>query len=230
LEFARRKDIDKFVQISTDEVYGEARDGYSFKESDSLNPANPYSSTKAAADLLVNSYFKTYGVNATVTRCTNNFGPHQFPEKLIPRTTIRIFLGLPVLLYGRGNQIRDWLYVLDHVKAIEIVMRKGKAGQVYNISASNLYPNHEIVQRISSIVNEKSGRSASVEFIDDRPGHDFRYSLDSTKIRSELGWKPESDFDSTLKKTVEWYLDNKDWWQNLVNPFVSDPSPWKSTN
>jgi dTDP-glucose 4,6-dehydratase len=227
LDYARRKDISKFIQISTDEVYGEAMNNYSFKEGDVLNPSNPYSSTKAAADLLVNSYVRTYGLKATITRCTNNFGPNQYPEKLIPRTIIRILLGLPVSLYGNGSQIRDWLFVLDHVKAIDTVLRKGQPGQVYNISASNLLPNIEIVKRIASIMNEKFGKSTTIEFIEDRPGHDQRYSLDSTKIRSELEWKPEINFDDALESTILWYSNNRKWWQNLVYPFVMDPYPWK---
>lgn len=227
LDYARRKDVKRYIQVSTDEVYGEAYDNYSFGEDDSLNPSNPYASTKAAADLLVNTYFKTYGLQTSITRCTNNFGPHQFPEKLIPRTILRILLDLDVLIYGSGNQVRDWLYVLDHVKAIDTVTRKGHPGQIYNISASNSMTNIDLVHRISSLVKVKTGKLSRIKFIEDRPGHDYRYSLESTKIRTELGWRPETDFDSSLEETVEWYLNNEEWWIDLVDPYVTDSHPWK---
>jgi dTDP-glucose 4,6-dehydratase len=228
LEYARHRDIDKFIQISTDEVYGEALNDYSFNERDALNPSSPYSSSKAAADLLVMSYFRTYGIDTVVTRCTNNFGPNQFPEKLVPRAVLRAVLGLPILLYGSGNQTRDWLYVNDHIRAIETVMSKGRPGQIYNISASNHLSNLELAHKILLMVKEQSGKSTTIELIQDRPGHDHRYSLDSTKIRSELGWRPETDLDIALRDTVKWYLDNREWWQNLIHPFVVDSKPWNS--
>lgn len=227
LEYARKRDVKRYIQVSTDEVYGEALGGHSFTELDILNPGNPYSSTKAAGDLLVNSYFRTYGLNVSITRCTNNFGSHQFPEKLIPRTILRIMLDLPVTIYGGGSQVRDWLYVLDHVKAIDMVMREGRHGQVYNISASNPMKNLDLIERIFSIVEEKIGKHAKINFVTDRPGHDYRYSLDSTKIRTELTWKPESDFYYSLEKTVDWYLNNSSWWKDFVDPYVIDPLPWK---
>jgi dTDP-glucose 4,6-dehydratase len=228
LEYARHSNIDRFIQVSTDEVYGEARDNYSFKETDSLNPSNPYSSTKAAADLLVNSYYRTYGISTVITRCTNNFGPHQFPEKLIPKTIIRILLDLPILLYGSGIQIRDWLYVLDHVRAIDTLMAEGQSGHIYNISASNPLSNIELVKKLSTIVKERCGKVATIKFVEDRPGHDYRYSLDSTKIRSEFGWNPETNFDDGLRKTVDWYLRNKNWWENLIHPFITENQPWRA--
>jgi dTDP-glucose 4,6-dehydratase len=222
LEYIRKRDIKRYVQVSTDEVYGESQIGHSFRESDRLYPSNPYSSTKAAADLLVTSYARTYGINASITRCTNNFGSHQFPEKLIPRTIIRILINQPVLLYGDGRQVRDWLYVSDHVRAIELVMRKGKAGQIYNISASNYLANIDLVQKLSGILERKAGKAAKITFIKDRPGHDYRYSLDSDKIRDELGWEPEANFEIALQETVDWYLNNTEWWKDLVNPYVRD--------
>lgn len=227
LEYSRARDIERYIQVSTDEVYGEANSNYSYKENDRLSPSNPYSSTKAAADLLVNSYFKTYGLRTSITRCTNNFGPNQLPEKLIPRTILRILHGLDVLIYGRGDQVRDWIYVSDHVKAIDIVTRKGLSGETYNISASNPMRNIDLVKRISSLVEAKSRKTARIKFTQDRPGHDYRYSLDSTKIRTELGWRPETNFQQTLEETVDWYLDNNAWWRNLVDPYVTNPYPWK---
>jgi dTDP-glucose 4,6-dehydratase len=230
LEYSRSRDVEKYIQVSTDEVYGEAGNNYSFKEDDNLNPSNPYSSTKAAADLLVSSYFKTYGLRTAITRCTNNFGSHQFPEKLIPRTIIKILHGLDVLIYGSGDQVRDWIYVLDHVKAIDIVTRKGLPGETYNISASNPMRNLDLVKRISSLVEAKTAKSARIKSVEDRPGHDYRYSLDSTKINTELGWKPETKFESSLEETVDWYLDNEAWWHDFVDPYVTNPHPWKSGN
>jgi dTDP-glucose 4,6-dehydratase len=227
LEYARKKDVTRYIQVSTDEVYGEALGDQSFTELDTLKPGNPYSSTKAAADLLVQSYFRTYGLNVSITRCTNNFGSHQFPEKLIPRTILRMMLDLPMTIYGSGRQVRDWLNVLDHVKAIDMVMREGKRGQVYNISASNPMTNLDLTERVISVVEEKTGKHAKVNFVVDRPGHDYRYSLDSTKIRTELNWKPESDFSNSLEKTVDWYLNNSTWWKSFVDPYVTDPLPWK---
>jgi dTDP-glucose 4,6-dehydratase len=230
LEFSRKSDVTKYIQISTDEVYGEIKDqSRSFTELDNITPGNPYSSTKAAADLMVMAYFKTYGIRTLVTRCTNNFGPKQFPEKLIPRSIIRTLIDLPVLLYGDGMQIRDWLCVTDHVKAIDIVMRKGEAGQIYNISAANHMTNKDLVNRISSFLKEKTGKAASIKLTDDRPGHDYRYSLDSTKITNKLGWKPETDFQKALEQTVLWYVNNKDWWNDLIDPFVTGKHPWQSS-
>jgi dTDP-glucose 4,6-dehydratase len=216
LEYARKNDVQKFIQVSTDEVYGECPPGYSFNESDRLNPSNPYSASKAAADLLIGSYCKTYSLNACITRCTNNFGPNQFPEKLIPKTIVRILEGLPVALYGSGEQERDWLYVEDHVDAIYKVMHKGRTNETYNISALNLISNKVLVQRIGEIVQMFTGKSTTVSFVGDRPGHDKRYSLDSTKIRKELQWKPRIDFQQALTSTVKWYIENKHRWASLA--------------
>jgi dTDP-glucose 4,6-dehydratase len=226
LEYARKNDIRKFVQISTDEVYGAAYRDYSFKEADPVIPSNPYSASKAAADILAKSYFRTYGLNVLITRCSNNFGPNQFPEKLIPRTIIRALLGYAVVLYGNGQQVRDWIYVTNHVDAILEIIQKGVRGEIYNISSSNLLTNLEMVNKVSKIIGNHTGRRTMVKFGNDRPGHDNRYSLDSTKIRKEVGWIPKVEFDEGLSRTVLWYVKNESWWRPLIdNMFVMD-EPW----
>jgi dTDP-glucose 4,6-dehydratase len=214
----------RFIQISTDEVYGSARESVSFSEGDVLNPSSPYSATKAAADMLVRAYYVSYGIDAAITRCTNNFGPYQFPEKLIPKTIIRSVLNLSVPVYGSGNQVRDWLYVLDHCEAIRLVMEKGKAGEIYNISAGAEFGNIEIVK---TILNTLGKPKELITHVDDRPGHDDRYRLDSSKIRSELGWKPKCEFRKALEGTVDWYVKNEWWWKSLATDRVIHPTPWK---
>ncbi len=222
LEITRDFGIESFLQVSTDEVYGSAN-GVSFRETDALNPSSPYSSSKASADLIVKSYVTTYGVNAKITRCTNNYGPYQFPEKLIPKTIIRTLMGLKIPIYGKGDQIRDWLYVLDHCSAIDLVLNKGKKGEIYNISAGEEKKNIEVVEKILELL----GRTQSlIEFVEDRPGHDVRYSLDSTKIKS-LGWKPKVSFSEGIKYTVEWYKENESWWKPLIDDKVLSKTPWK---
>lgn len=213
----------KFVQIGTDEAYGEISKG-SFVESDSLSPASPYAATKAAADLLCQSYFKTYGLDVVITRCTNNYGPYQFPEKLIPKTIIRSRLGLKVPIYGNGQNIRDWIYVSDHCRAIEVVLLNGKSGEVYNISGGNEYSNLQLVSMILELVNKPR---ELIEFVEDRPAHDARYSLNCDKIRRELGWRQQSDFGKSLAYTISWYLENEKWWRPIANTPVLHPTPWK---
>jgi dTDP-glucose 4,6-dehydratase len=213
----------KFLQVSTDEVYGEALEG-SFTENNAPKPSNPYSASKAAADMFVLSYFKTYGLNVSITRCTNNFGPYQIPEKLIPKTIIRALRDLPIPVYGTGQNIRDWIYVQDHCEAIVSVIEKGKAGEVYNVSAGNEVPNIEIVKKIIAQLNKPE---SLITFVEDRPGHDTRYSLDSSKIQSSLGWKPKSSFEETLKTTVDWYLKNEHWWTPFATEVILHPTPWK---
>ena len=222
LEQVRRSKGVKFVHISTDEVYGEIAKG-SFKESDPLNPSSPYSASKAAADTLVLSYCETYGLDALVTRCTNNFGPYQHPEKFIPKTIIRALLNLSVPIYGTGKNIRDWIYVLDHCEAVDLLVRKGKRGEVYNISAGSELRNLEVVKQILASMGKDEGR---ITFVKDRPGHDFRYSLDSTKIR-KLGWKPRHSFRAALEQTIEWYTQNKWWWKPIATRKVLHPTPWE---
>ncbi len=201
----------RMVHISTDEVYGDILEG-SFSEDATLRPSNPYSASKVSQDAFVLAYSRTYGLNISITRCTNNYGPYQLPEKLIPKTIIRSLKDMKIPIYGNGEQVRDWLYVEDHCKAIEIVSKLGKKGEIYNVSAGNERKNIEVVKKILRIMNKPEDL---IEFVEDRPGHDVRYSLDSTKLRN-LGWKPETSFEEGLERTVKWYIENKSWWKNLV--------------
>ena len=220
---AAKKYESLFIHVSTDEIYGDATNQDSFNEKSILKPSNPYSASKAAADHLVSSYTRTYGVKCVITRCTNNFGPFQFPEKLIPKTIIRAEKNLNVPLYGDGNQIRSWIYVLDHVSAIESLITKGDPGEAYNITSWNEISNKTIVGKILSIMGKSNDL---IEYVGDRPGHDKRYSIDSSKIQNEIGWKPSYDFDSAIKQTVDWYLKNKDWWEPLADEKMLHPQPW----
>ena len=213
----------KLLQVSTDEVYGEALEG-SFTEVTPPKPSNPYSASKAAADMFVLSYHRTFGLKASITRCTNNFGPHQLPEKLIPKTVIRALKDLPIPIYGKGTNIRDWIYVEDHCEAVCTVLEKGNAGEIYNVSAGNEVTNLEIVKKILAQLNKPE---TLISFVEDRPGHDVRYSLDSSKIRTELGWKPKFSFEESLKSTVQWYLDNEHSWSPFATDLILHPKPWK---
>ena len=213
----------QLIHVSTDEVYGDAHGKSSFDENSQINPSNPYAATKAAADHLVASYYRTYGINCITTRCTNNFGPNQFPEKLIPKAIIRSIKGLKVPLYGDGQQIRSWIFVYDHVQAIENLITKGIPGQVYNITAYEEITNKTIVEKILQILGKSND---SIEYVPDRPGHDKRYSIDCSKIEKEIGWKPRFTFDAALKDTVNWYLKNQDWWEPLVDETTLHPQPW----
>jgi len=213
----------RHIQISTDETYGDITQGF-FKEEDRLKPSNLYSATKAAADMLCQAYQRTYGLDIIVTRCTNNFGPHQFPEKLIPKTIIRAQKNLHIPVYGTGENLRDWIYVLDHCEAIDLILRKGRSGEIYNISSGNEFSTISMVKKILDILNKPE---ELITFVEDRPGHDVRYSLDSSKIRKELGWKPKHNFEEALEKTVEWYLENDWWWRPMVNEETLHPTPWK---
>ena len=220
---AAKKHETLFVHISTDEIYGDAANQDSFNEKSILKPSNPYSASKAAADHLVSSYVRTYGTKCIITRCTNNFGPFQFPEKLIPKTIIRAQKNLKVPLYGDGNQIRSWIYVLDHVSAIDSLITKGELGEIYNITSWNEISNRTIVEKILGLMEKPN---AMIEYVGDRPGHDKRYSIDSSKIQNEIGWKPAYDFDNAIKQTVDWYLKNKDWWEPLADEKMLHPQPW----
>ena len=213
----------RLLQVSTDEVYGEALEG-SFTENDPPKPSNPYSASKAAADMFVLSYYKTYGLNVSITRCTNNFGPYQLPEKLIPKTVIRALRDLPIPIYGSGMNIRDWIYVQDHCSAIEAVLEKGNPGEIYNVSAGNEVTNIDIVKKIISILNKPE---SLITFVEDRPGHDTRYSLDSCKLRKTLGWQSKCDFKQSLESTVKWYLENEHWWTPFATEVILHPTPWK---
>ena len=223
LEIERRlgKKI-RHIQISTDETYGSTV-GDSFTEGDPLNPTNPYSATKAAADLLCQVYHTTYGLDTVVTRCTNNFGPSQFPEKLIPKTIIRALNNKTIPIYGTGKNVRDWIYVQDHCEAIQFVLKKGVPGEVYNISSGNEKTNLEIVTKILEILGKPP---SLVRFVEDRPGHDIRYSLNSDKLRSK-GWAPSHKFEDSLRETVEWYVTNEDWWRPIATPEILEETPWK---
>jgi len=213
----------RIIQVSTDEVYSDILIG-SYKEEDRLKPSSPYSASKAAADMLCLAYHRTYNLDIVITRCTNNFGPYQFPEKLIPKTIIRASLGMKIPIYGSGKNIRDWIYVLDHCEALEIILEKGRAGEIYNISSGNEEDNLTLVKKILKIMGKNEDL---IEFVEDRPGHDVRYSLDSSKIRRELQWKPKYTLEDALKKTVEWYLANESWWRPLINEQIIHPEPWK---
>jgi len=213
-----------FIHVSTDELYGDAADNQtSFNEKSILKPSNPYAATKAAADHLVGSYTRTYDVKSIITRCTNNFGPYQFPEKLIPKTIIRAYKNLKIPLYGDGNQIRSWIYVLDHVSAIDLLITKGKQGEIYNITAWNEISNKTIVEKILNIMNKSNDL---IEYVNDRPGHDKRYSIDSSKIQNEVNWKPKYNFESALEETVNWYLENQNWWMPMADEKTLHPEPW----
>jgi dTDP-glucose 4,6-dehydratase len=226
LEFCRLHDVGLFVQISTDEVYGDATGGKQFHEDSPLEPNSPYSASKAAADLLTRAYNKTYGLRTVITRCSNNFGPNQFPEKLIPKAIIRTLKGLPIPIYGDGRQIREWIYVNDHIDALLEVITNGKAGDVYNITSSNEFSNIEIVSKIGHILqNSNAAAQGKIEYVQDRPAHDRRYSLDSSKIRKELGWKPAYPFDFALERTIKWYINNDWWWTPLSTNRVSKLNP-----
>ena len=214
----------RMIQISTDEVFGSLSNETATEES-KFNPSSPYAATKAAAELLINSYFTTFNSDVIITRCTNNYGPRQFAEKLVPKTIILAYHNKKIPIYGNGKNIRDWIYVDDHCDAVLSALHHGKSGESYNISANNEIDNITIVRKILEIMNKPENL---IEFVEDRPGHDLRYSLDSTKISDQLGWKVKSSFEEGLEKTVQWYLDNPELLNNVSS--VLDPTPWKGTN
>ncbi len=214
LEASRRYEVEKYLQVSTDEVYGSLGKEGLFTEETPLSPNSPYSSSKAGADMMALAFYHTYGLPVVVTRCSNNYGPLQFPEKLIPLMIINAMNNKKLPVYGDGMNIRDWIYVLDHNKAIEMVLEKGKVGEVYNIGASNEMPNIEIVKLILKKLNKDE---ELIVYVKDRLGHDRRYAIDSTKIQNELGWSPKYDFANAIEKTVNWYLENKNWWEKIIS-------------
>ncbi len=214
LEVARKHKIMKFVHISTDEVYGSLGEKGLFSETSSLAPNSPYSASKASSDLLVRAYHETYGLPVNITRCSNNYGRYQFPEKLIPLMIINALEDKPLPVYGDGLNVRDWLHVEDHCAGIELVLRKGKDGEIYNIGGNNERKNIEIVKLILNALGKSEDL---IRFVDDRLGHDRRYAIDATKLRTELGWEPQYTFDAGIKQTIQWYLDNKDWWTRVRN-------------
>lgn len=212
LDAAKEYDINKYLQISTDEVYGSlGKTGY-FGENTSLAPNSPYSASKAGADLMVRAYNKTFDLPVNITRCSNNYGPYQFPEKLIPLMISNALEDKSLPVYGDGLNVRDWLHVYDHCTAIDLVLHKGKIGEVYNIGGNNEKKNIEIVK----LILENLGKSESlIEYVKDRPGHDRRYAIDSTKIQEKLGWKPKYTFETGIAETIKWYLENKEWWKRI---------------
>lgn len=220
LEPSRQKAF-RFHHVSTDEVYGSLGPDGAFTEQTPYAPNSPYAASKAAADQLVRAWHKTYGLPTLISNCSNNYGPCQFPEKLIPLTIINALEGRSLPVYGKGENVRDWLYVEDHVAALELILRKAPPGEYYNIGGNAELTNIDVVRSICSIMDEllpaqTSGpRSELIRFVEDRPGHDFRYAMDISKIRGELGWRPRERFESGLRKTIQWYLDNPDWWQRI---------------
>ena len=212
LDVAKDNNIKKYVQISTDEVYGTLGETGYFTEETPLAPNSPYSASKAGGDLLVRAYHETYGLNVNITRCSNNYGPYHFPEKLIPLMITNALEGKELPIYGDGQNIRDWLHVKDHCAAIDLVIHKGRPGEVYNIGGHNERTNNEIVH----LIVEKLGVSKDlIKYVADRPGHDRRYAIDPTKIMTELGWKPQYTFEKGIVETIQWYIDNQEWWKNI---------------
>ena len=217
LDASRKYGNIRYHQVSTDEVYGDLpldRPDLFFTEETPIHTSSPYSASKASADLLVTAYHRTYGLPVTISRCSNNYGPYHFPEKLIPLMIANALNDKPLPVYGDGKNVRDWLYVEDHCKAIDMILESGKIGEVYNIGGHNEKTNLEVVKTVLSILGKSEDL---ITYVKDRPGHDMRYAIDPTKIKNELGWYPETTFEEGIKKTVEWYLSNKEWWENIIN-------------
>lgn len=217
MDACRTYGIQRFHQVSTDEVYGDLpldRPDLFFTEETPIHTSSPYSSSKASADLLVLAYYRTYGLPVTISRCSNNYGPYHFPEKLIPLMITNALGNKQLPVYGKGENIRDWLYVEDHCEAIDLIVRKGRVGEVYNIGGHNERTNLSVVKKILSILGKDE---SLIEYVTDRPGHDLRYAIDPTKIHNELGWLPKTSFEEGIKKTVQWYIDNKEWWQHVLS-------------
>ncbi|NQX66707.1 dTDP-glucose 4,6-dehydratase [Paenibacillus alba] len=212
LEAARKHAVKKFVHVSTDEVYGSLGETGLFTEETPLAPNSPYSASKAGSDLLVRAYHETFGLPINITRCSNNYGPYQFPEKLIPLMIANALNDKSLPVYGDGLNIRDWLYVEDHCSAIDLVLHKGVDGEVYNIGGNNERTNIQIIQ---TILRELNKPESLMQFVKDRPGHDRRYGIDATKITNELGWKPKHNFETGIHETIRWYLENQDWWKRI---------------
>jgi len=212
LDACRAHGVARFLQVSTDEVYGSLGSSGSFTEDSVIQPNNPYAATKAAADFLVRAAHKSHDLDVVITRCSNNFGPYQFPEKLIPLMIANAHQDKRLPVYGDGLHVRDWIYVLDHCAAIDTVLRKAKPGAIYNIGGSHDVPNIEVVRGILEMLGKPD---SLIQYIEDRPGHDRRYAMDSTRIRDELGWEPAHSFEQALRETVQWYLDNRTWWEHV---------------
>lgn len=217
LDACRKYGIQRYHQVSTDEVYGDLpldRPDLFFTEETPIHTSSPYSSAKAGADLFVLAYHRTYGLPVSISRCSNNYGPYHFPEKLIPLVISRALNDEEIPVYGTGENVRDWLYVTDHCTAIDLIVRNGREGEVYNIGGHNEKTNLEVVQTILRALGKPE---SLIRFVTDRPGHDRRYAMDPTKIETELGWKPQYTFETGIPVTIQWYLNNKDWWENIVS-------------
>ena len=212
LDVAKANNLKKYVQVSTDEVYGSLGETGYFTEETPLDPNSPYSASKAGADMLVSAYHETFGMNVNITRCSNNYGPYHFPEKLIPLMVTNALEGKELPIYGDGKNVRDWLHVKDHCAAIDLVIHKGEPGEIYNVGGHNERTNNEIVHLI---VEKLNAPKELVKFVEDRLGHDRRYAIDPTKLTTELGWEPKYTFDTGIVETIQWYLDNQDWWKNI---------------
>lgn len=213
------KDAFRFLHVSTDEVYGSLSDEGLFEESTPYDPSSPYSASKAASDHLAKAWQRTYGLPVVVSNCSNNYGPYHFPEKLIPLTILNALAGRTLPVYGKGENVRDWLYVDDHARALDLIIEKGVPGETYNVGGRNERRNIDVVRRICAVLDElvpaDAPREGLIEFVTDRPGHDARYAIDATRLETELGWCAQENFDSGIEKTVRWYLENEWWWRPL---------------
>lgn len=217
MDACRRYGVKRFHQVSTDEVYGDLpldRKDLFFTEETPIHTSSPYSASKASADLLVLAYYRTYKLPVTVSRCSNNYGPYHFPEKLIPLIITRALADQPLPVYGKGENVRDWLYVEDHCSAIDLIVRQGREGEIYNIGGHNERTNLQVVK---TILKELNKPESLIRFVTDRPGHDRRYAIDPAKIHRELGWLPKTGFEEGIRRTVQWYLDNRPWWEHIIN-------------
>ncbi len=217
LDACNKYGIKRYHQVSTDEVYGDLpldRPDLFFTEQTPLHTSSPYSSSKASADLFVLAYHRTYGMPVTISRCSNNYGPYHFPEKLIPLMIARALANESLPVYGTGENVRDWLHVYDHCVAIDLIVRKGTVGEIYNVGGHNERTNLQVVQ---TILQELEKPASLIQYVEDRKGHDRRYAIDPKKLETELGWKPKYTFDTGIKQTIQWYLENKDWWQNILS-------------
>lgn len=216
MDACRKYEVKRFHQVSTDEVYGDLpldREDLFFTEETPIHTSSPYSASKAAADLMVLAYHRTYKLQTTISRCSNNYGPFHFPEKLIPLMIVRALADKPLPVYGKGENVRDWLYVEDHCSAIDDILHKGRVGEVYNIGGHNERTNLDVVK---TILRELDKPETLIDYVTDRPGHDMRYAIDPTKILNELGWKPTTSFEEGIKMTIKWYLENREWWEKTI--------------
>lgn len=221
----KKKEAFRFHHVSTDEVYGSLGETGYFTETTAYNPSSPYAASKAASDHLVNAWYRTYGLPVVMSNCSNNYGPYQFPEKLIPLIILNALEGKSLPIYGEGNNVRDWLYVADHVKALRLILEKGTVGETYNIGGHSERTNRQVVEAICSVLNElvpaPTGKSyaSSIEYVADRLGHDKRYAIDASKIEADLGWVPNESFETGLRKTIQWYIENKEWCQHIQDRY-----------